>query len=241
MLTLDTRGSRDVTRAELRSVAPPHRTRRYLPVAHAQLADYVAERMRATLGKGTYRERYCLSAGDQRFFGTLTFRDARLPEGVGLCVGIRNGYDQRVSLGVAFGIEALDTEAMAFDPRHAWTGARHTPNAWAGITEALARRETLSEITTWWTNRVTATRGRALDETQGLGLLCLLPLTRVQFALAKERWHEAQERTLWGLYGCAAVGGKRGAVDLQLDALLRLWAVLCDHYPREMTGERVTP
>jgi hypothetical protein len=97
----------------------PERTKTYTPVSHQQVIDLVRERAERLLPSSfeLKSEAFGVSPkfGDNfgsRMFGVLTFDDNSAD--MGMAIGVRNSYDQSLSVGVAFGSKVFVCDNLMF-------------------------------------------------------------------------------------------------------------------------------
>ena len=103
------------------SVKPPEQTETYTPVSHSELIHMVkghAENTLLDLGYEFESEAYGLAPqlGENfgaKMFGVINYRSPSIQE-MALSVGIRNSYDQSLSVGVCMGAKVFVCDNLAF-------------------------------------------------------------------------------------------------------------------------------
>ena len=93
-------GGKPASRLDLAEVITPGQTDTYMPVPHLDLVEKVDGIARELLHRDLARESFGLNCNGQRMFGVLTYKNGE-DEDMGLSIGIRNSYDQSMSIGVA--------------------------------------------------------------------------------------------------------------------------------------------
>jgi len=122
--TLHHGNSRLVTLEELGAVPAPAGTETWRPVPHRQVVDAIHN---AALAKGLAiaSEEYSVTRDDAKMFGVI-----KLNAGNGewsRCIGIRNGNDKTLALGVAIGVQVLVCDNRCFAGEKVFH-RRHTAN-----------------------------------------------------------------------------------------------------------------
>jgi hypothetical protein len=104
---------------KLSNFAPPEPTKTYTPMSHVELASMVKEAATRLLPEmQLISEDYGVSpkTGENtgnRMFGVLTYEVPGCPD-MGLSVGMRNSYDQSLSVGVCSGSKVFVCDNLAF-------------------------------------------------------------------------------------------------------------------------------
>ena len=116
--------SRIVTIDEMEAIPAPTGTDTWRPVSHRRVVDAIHA---VALGKGlsVAKEEYSITRDDARRFGVL-----KLEAGNGewsRCIGIRNGNDKTLALGVAIGVQVYVCDNMCFSGERVFH-RRHTAN-----------------------------------------------------------------------------------------------------------------
>ena len=97
-------------RKALEAIETPSRLGRWAPIPHAELANAAVARAAAN-GLQIASEQWGVSRkGGQRLYGVLNFKPdsgIRLPEGVGLSMGLRSSIDKSVAIGICSGAKVF--------------------------------------------------------------------------------------------------------------------------------------
>ena len=97
-------------RKALEAIETPSRLGRWMPIPHAELANAAVARASAN-GLQIASEEWGVSRkGGQRLYGVLNFKpdsSIKLPEGVGLSMGLRSSIDKSVAIGVCSGAKVF--------------------------------------------------------------------------------------------------------------------------------------
>jgi hypothetical protein len=104
---------KNVPKEVVYAVPTPRGTRSHRPVPHKDVVEEVLGELR---GKGMVpaKESYALARHGNRMFGVIDFKDALMPEGMGIAIGIRNAHDKSMKLGVAGGTRVFVCDNLAF-------------------------------------------------------------------------------------------------------------------------------
>jgi hypothetical protein len=105
-------GGRLASYDEVASVPTPAATRTHYPVPFHHLID-AARNALSGAGYVCCREQFALSAGDQRFFGTLDLTH-NLADGVTLAVGVRGSHDKAFAQSWCAGSRVFVCDNLAF-------------------------------------------------------------------------------------------------------------------------------
>ena len=93
--------SRIVTIDEMEAIPAPDGTSTWRPVAHRQVVDAVHSIVQY-MGLSIAQEEYSVTQGGKQMFGLLKLSDDRNHEW-SRCIGVRNGNDKTMALGIAIG------------------------------------------------------------------------------------------------------------------------------------------
>lgn len=108
---------RMMTIEELRALPKPPRTRSYVPVAHAALADLTREHL-AKAGLRVRSEEHAVTREGDRYFGVMELDRGAGVAGVAddwsMVCGMRNSHDRRIAAGFAVGSRVFVCDNLAF-------------------------------------------------------------------------------------------------------------------------------
>jgi hypothetical protein len=139
--TLIHKKSHLVTRAELRTFAPPAATATWRPIAHADLIDAIEQRLgqRALAIK---REQFAVQRHGARLFAVLDLAEQRSDD-FAAAMGIRHSNDRSMAVEIAVGVRVFVCDNLAFSGDLIALKRKHTTrfDLAAEITRALDRYE----------------------------------------------------------------------------------------------------
>lgn len=96
----------------------PEKTESYSPISHQEVIDLVVERSEKLISGYTLKDQsfgVSPKSGENfgnRMFGVMTFNDDS--SDMGLAIGVRNSYDQSLSVGVALGSKVFVCDNLMF-------------------------------------------------------------------------------------------------------------------------------
>jgi len=211
-------GGEPATIDQLAAIPVPHATDTYHPVAHVALIDTVKERMQSILGMTPTEEAYGTNQEGAQLFGTM-----RLPHGGQertLSIGLRNSYNQTLSVGFAAGAWTLVCDNLCFSGSDVTVVRKHTKNVWRDILsrvdEALYAAPLAFDRMEW---DMEAMKEVPVKHDRGFELLGLAYghsiITPQQMSVAVKDWktprhEEFSERNGYSLYNCVTEGLKKG-------------------------------
>ena len=102
--------SRLITIDEMERIPGPLGTDTWKPVQHRKVVDSVHTAIQAR-GFSVASEEYSITPDDAKMFGVIKLQDSRNPEWR-RCIGLRNGNDRRMPLGVAVGVNVYVCDNM---------------------------------------------------------------------------------------------------------------------------------
>lgn len=201
-------GGKPATRLDLAETVKPEETNTYTPVGHLELVEKVDGIARELLHRDLVRESFGLNAKGKQMFGVLTYKNGE-DEDMGLSIGIRNSYDQSMSIGVAIGgrVFVCDNLAISGEIRII---RKHTAGVWQSI-EDMTISTLFKHRPVWDALKEDVERMKQMQVTNlhGHELLGRLigqeVLTPRQIPLAYREWDkpslpEFAPRTIWSLY-----------------------------------------
>src|SRR5215470_11099335 len=118
-------GTTKVSREELKMISVPESTRTFKPIPHHEIVDAVVE----ALGFryiGVVRDEYAVSPDGMRMFGVLDLETAF--DGCRFAIGIRNGNDRSLRLGITVGVRVFVCDNLAFQGDYTPVLAKHSKN-----------------------------------------------------------------------------------------------------------------
>lgn len=230
-------GAREVSREDLAGIPVPAPSRRWVPIGHAQVAETVTTAL-AECGFTVTRERYGLSRGERRLFGTL---DIALPiaEQVTLAVGVRNSIDQSFPLGFCAGARVFVCDNLSFSAE-LMVRRLHTLNGHVrfldDIVQCVAKLEAFRQAESL---RIERMKEAVLSDVEADSLMLrayerslisprLLP--KLIQTWREPTYGEFAARTRWSLFNaCTEVlGGMHGTnPQRHAQATMRLQALMC--------------
>lgn len=201
-------GGKPASRLDLAEVITPGQTDTYMPVPHLDLVEKVDGIARELLHRDLVRESFGLNCNGQRMFGVLTYKNGE-DEDMGLSIGIRNSYDQSMSIGVAMGgrVFVCDNLAISGEIRIV---RKHTAGVWQSI-EDMTISTLFKHRPVWDQLKEDVEKMKQLQITQLHGhellgrLIGANVLTPRQIPVAYREWDhpglpDFAGRNIWSLY-----------------------------------------
>lgn len=206
--------SRIVSLEELGSIPAPEGTSTWRPVQHREVVDALHNRL-AQVGIDVGSEQFSITKDDRQMFGVMKLQSSQNPEWC-RCIGIRNGNDRLLALGIAVGVAVHVCDNRAFAGEHVYH-RRHTArfsldsvidNAFNGISERFDVFE--SRLSSLKSEPVSddAAAGIAVRVAENGGIRAADILT-VLAEYRNPRHEEFSDRTLWSLLNAFTEIAKR--------------------------------
>lgn len=229
-------GGQPATRLDLADVTKPEETRTYMPVGHLELVEKVDGIARELLHRDLVRESFGLNQKGTQMFGVLTYKNGE-DEDMGLSIGIRNSYDQSLSIGVAMGgrVFVCDNLAISGEIRIV---RKHTPRVWQTIEDMII--STLFKYRpVWEALKSDVLRMQEIEITQFHGhellgrLIGQRVLTPQQIPLAYREWDKPSlpdfaPRNIWSLYNAVNQALKTSPVGQIMERHRRLHDIMME-------------
>lgn len=209
-----------VTLSEVAAVPVPEHTRSWRPVPYMDAVGFLKDTIGSVLTDFTLRgEEYGLSKDGNQMFGVMTLDGG--DESQSLAIGMRQSYNQSLSLGIAVGAQVMVCDNLMFTTSGFKIIRKNTVNVWAYFQE-MARAQVNASYGHFQAIQADGQRMRELPVTQVRGFELLghavgeRVLTPTQANVAFGDWREPRHpefspRNLWSLYNCVTEGLKKGA------------------------------
>jgi len=222
-----------VGRDEIANVPTPEGTASWHPVPHLDVIDSVTEAIKAKNWE-ILDEQYGLAREGQRMFAVLRINRSSSPEW-SRCIGLRNGHDQSLSVGLAAGISVMCCSNLSFSSTVVLK-RRHTSRIELGDLVATAVEELELEFLNLETisedlklHEVKADEARAVivraAEVGAVNSCDIVPIFR---EFQKPRHEEFAEPTRWSLLNAFTEHAKKyspGRADVCYRGLSRLFGL----------------
>src|SRR5262249_46216929 len=110
-------GGRKIEKAELALLPTPEGTKTHKPVPHVKLVEEILSQLDG-LGFKPRKEEYAVMGAKEfpsaRFFGVIDLKDAQMPTGMGIALGLRNSHDKSMTMGICGGERVFVCDNLAF-------------------------------------------------------------------------------------------------------------------------------
>ena len=195
-------------------VKPPEKTDTYTPVAHSELFEMVKGHASEFLNDYEFiDESHGLAPqlGDSygaKYFGVINYRNPEIEE-MSLAIGLRNSYDQSLSVGVCMGTKVFVCDNLCFSGDIRIT-RKHTGDVLGSIDEMIANamevapmrhRDLQKDADMMREYEVTNDQAYAiLGIGYGRGMLAPRQLLRARQAWITPPQEDFGDRNLWSLY-----------------------------------------
>jgi len=227
------RGGWEATKADLAAVPVPDPTASYHPVPYDRFLEEVELHV-PRFGLRVQSSAFALAREGGRMFGVLTCVNGKPAADYALAIGVRNSYDQSLSVGLVAGTRVFCCDNLAFSAE-VKMNRKHTVHVFRDLPDLIYRM--LSQVSSMRERidgEIAAMKVRELAPAHAHHLMVeavkegVLPASRLPLVI--EGWElprhrEFEPRTAWSLFNAFTEVLKGASPRAQMDNSLRLAAL----------------